>query len=283
MDDPLAIRLDEAVRLWSLTDVSLIADTASSRVYRTRQGDGRLAALKLLKPYGADEIVGVRAMTWWAGGGAATILAVDGLMILMEWLDGPPLGDMVRTDPTRDGEATAILCDVLAALHRSRGGPPAGLDPLRRRFGPLLEGKPEDWPEAHRPQAARAVALAAELLATTTEAIPLHGDLHHDNVVGSSRGWLAIDPKGVLGDRHYDVSNVFRNPDGAGDLAQQPRRIDALADIFAARLGFDRRRTLQWAAAHCALSECWNRDVGNEGGFNVTMLPLLLDAVDRSR
>jgi streptomycin 6-kinase len=275
--------LDEAVQLWSLSDVSLIANTASSRVYRVRQADGMPAALKLLRPYGADEIVGVRAMTWWAGDGAATVLATEGLMILMEWLDGAPLADIVRADRTRDPEATEILCDVLNALHRPRGAAPVDLDPLRRRFGPLLDGKPDDWPEAHRPNAGRAVALAVELLATTAEAIPLHGDLHHDNVVGSARGWLAIDPKGVLGDRHYDVSNVFRNPDGAGDLAQHPDRIDALADTFAARLGLDRRRTLQWAAAHCALSECWNRDAGDEGGFNLTMLPLLLEAVDRSR
>jgi streptomycin 6-kinase len=112
--------------------------------------------------------------------------------------------------------------------------------------------------------------------------VPLHGDFHHDNVVGSRRGWLAIDPKGVLGDRHYDVSNIFRNPNGAGELAQQPDRIDGLADLFTARLGLDRKRTLQWATAHCALSECWNREQGDEFDFNLTMLPLLLDAVDRA-
>ena len=49
-----------------------------------------------------------------------------------------------------------------------------------------------------------------------------------------------------------------------------------------ARLGFDRTRTLQWAAAHCALSECWNREAGDNHSFNLTMLPLLLDAMDRS-
>ena len=282
MEQDSTASLGQAVRLWSLSAVEPIADTATSRVYRVQQPDGQLAALKILKPYGADEIVGVRAMQYWAGDGAAHILAVDRLMILMEWLDGAPLGDMIRDDNAQDGEATAILCDVLAALHRPRGAPPAGLDPIRRRFSPLLDGKLDAWPEASRPHAAAAATLATDLLATTAESIPLHGDLHHDNIVGSRRGWLAIDPKGVLGDRHYEVSNVFRNPYGADALAFQPARIDALADAFTARLGLNRKRTLQWAAAHCALSECWNRQDGSEFDFNLTMLPLLLDAVDRS-
>ena len=282
MEQDSTASLEQAVRLWSLSAVEPIADTATSRVYRVQQPDGQLAALKILKPYGADEIVGVRAMQYWAGDGAAHILAVDRLMILMEWLDGAPLGDMIRDDNAQDGEATAILCDVLAALHRPRGAPPAGLDPLRRRFSPLLDSTPYDWPPAHRAYAARATELATDLLATTVDEVPLHGDLHHDNVVCGTRGWLAIDPKGVLGDRHYDGSNIFRNPYGADALAFQPTRIDALADAFTARLGLNRKRTLQWAAAQCALSECWNRQDGSEFDFNLTMLPLLLDAVDRS-
>jgi streptomycin 6-kinase len=273
--------LDGALRRWSLSDPTLIADSGICRVYRVRQRDGAPAALKLLKPHGADEITGARLMEWWNGDGAARIIGIEGLAILMEWLDGGPLGDLVRAEG-RDAEATAILCAVLTGLHRTHRAPPQGLMPLRRRFGPLLEGRPEDWPNSHRELAARAAALATTLLATTAESIPLHGDFHHDNIVGNSRGWLAIDPKGVFGDRHYDVANVFRNPYGAAPLARRPDRIDALADRFAATLGFDRKRTLQWAAAHCALSECWNREDGSEGDFNLSMLPLLLDAVDRS-
>src|SRR3978361_1531700 len=96
--------LARAEALWSLSACELIADPPPRRVYRVQQADGTPAALKLLKPYGADEIVGVHAMQWWASEGAAAILAVDGLMILMEWLDGALLGDMIRSDRARDGE-----------------------------------------------------------------------------------------------------------------------------------------------------------------------------------
>ena len=41
----------------------------------------------------------------------------------------------------------------------------------------------------------------------------LHGDLHHENVVyDDSRGWVAIDPKGVTGEIEYQLGAGLRNP-----------------------------------------------------------------------
>jgi streptomycin 6-kinase len=87
-----------------------------------------------------------------------------------------------------------------------------------------------------------------------TTQLPLHGDFHHDNVIDWARGWLAIDAKGLIGDPHYELANVFRNPYRAKLLVAQPARIEALADTFARNLEVDRRRTLAWAAVHSAIS-----------------------------
>ena len=41
----------------------------------------------------------------------------------------------------------------------------------------------------------------------------LHGDLHHHNVLfDSQRGWVAVDPKGVVGEVEYEVGAALRNP-----------------------------------------------------------------------
>lgn len=272
--------LAEAVRLWALSDLQVVADTPTSVVRRARRADGSQVALKILKPYGADEIAGARLMRWWDGDGAARIIGISGLTILMEWLDGSPLGDMVRNEG-RDDDATAILCDVAAQLHRRRRAELGRLDTLASSFGPLFDRSPEAWEVENRPLVAQAIALARDLLATTADVVPLHGDFHHDNVVGSSRGWLAIDPKGLMGDRHYEFANAFRNPYGGGEIARDPQRIDARAAMIANRLALDRRRLLLWAAAHCALSECWNRGAGNTSDWNFLMLPLLLEAAAR--
>jgi streptomycin 6-kinase len=51
-----------------------------------------------------------------------------------------------------------------------------------------------------------------------------------------------------------------------------------MADCFAERLGYDRRRILGWAAAHCALSIIWARDAGKDPAEDLRLLPILLDA-----
>ena len=51
-------------------------------------------------------------------------------------------------------------------------------------------------------------ATASKLLATPRDVMVLHGDIHHGNILDfGPRGWLAIDPKGVSGERS-SISSV---------------------------------------------------------------------------
>lgn len=271
-------KIDVATRRWSLTDLVQIAETATSWVFKARQAH-RATALKVLKPYGADEIHGAELMVWYAGIGAAQIIEIHDEMILMEWLDGSLLGDMAREG--RDTEAAEILCQVARDLHRYRATALPELEDLALRFRTLTTSRLDDWPLSHREHFRRATEIAQTLIETTTTRIPLHGDFHHDNVVHSERGWLAIDPKGLIGDPAYEFGNVFRNPRGCNDAASNPERIDRVASQFAAGLGLDRSRILNWAAAHSAISACWDRAAGNSYDWDLTMLPLLLAAASR--
>jgi streptomycin 6-kinase len=83
----------------------------------------------------------------------------------------------------------------------------------------------------------------------------LHGDLHHFNVLQDRRGgWVAIDPKGLAGDRCFDVCQFFRNP-----LDRPPPRVNRRRlDIFCAELGLDRQRTKDWCLVHAVLDACWD-------------------------
>ncbi len=278
--DGIAQKLGAAVARWALTEMADVADGPTSRVLRARSG-GHDVAVKLLKPYGADEIHGAELMVWYGGLGSAEILDIADGTILMEWLDGAPLADMVRGDHDRDAEAAGVLCDVVGELHRRRPQPVPLLTPLDRWLEPLRDTDFGFLGEAHGALARRTQPLLRDLLATTTDTLPLHGDFHHDNVVHGRRGWLVIDPKGLIGDPHYELANVFRNPYGAGELAARPERIGMLADMFSARLGLDRRRLLQWAAVHAAISAVWDHAAGQDPGFNLIVLPLLLDAAER--
>ena len=41
----------------------------------------------------------------------------------------------------------------------------------------------------------------------------LHGDFHHDNILMSNNGYRIIDPKGVIGDRVFDIPRFMLNED----------------------------------------------------------------------
>jgi len=72
------------------------------------------------------------------------------------------------------------------------------------------------------------------LAATTTEPVFLHGDLHHANILRNGDGWTVIDPKGLVGDRHYEPIAFLRNPCGW---------LDTVPNL----LGLTRQRILRFA------------------------------------
>ena len=98
-----------------------------------------------------------------------------------------------------------------------------------------------------------AVQVAAGLLASPQEVVVLHGDLHHANVLYfGPRGWLAIDPKGLIGERCFEYANLFCNPDFA--TANRPERFRRQIEVVAAAAGLQRDRLLAWVLAWTGLS-----------------------------
>jgi streptomycin 6-kinase len=181
------------------------------------------------------------------------VLAQDGAAPLLERATGKgSLVTMARGGC--DDEASRILCEVAARLHAPRGCPPPELIPLPR------------WFEALEPAAARhggvlslSAAVACELLAEPSEVVVLHGDIHHGNVLDfGPRGWLAIDPKGLVGDRYFDLANLFCNPDLA--IASAPGRLARQATVVARIAGLNRARLLKWILAWAGLSAAWHLD-----------------------
>lgn len=277
---PVETALSRALIRWSLTKATPVAETATSWIFRVEQNGRNFAALKILKAHETEERRGSMLLNWYGGEGAATVFDMHGDTIFMEWLDGGTLGDPVRAG--KDDEGTIAIATIVANLHRPRTDIPDGLQPLRERFQILFDADVRSWPHTARDLYARASGIALKLFDRPSAQIPLHGDLHHDNILSSDRGWLAIDPKGLIGDPAYEVANVFRNPYGALPLAANPRRIAALADAFSTRLGYNRKRLLGYAAAHSALSACWDIAAGNPITTDLAVLPLLLSAYDQA-
>lgn len=86
----------------------------------------------------------------------------------------------------------------------------------------------------------------------------LHGDLHNDNILSSNRGWLVIDPKGIIGEREFELGAFLRNPyydlpKNCNHKELETRRILQ----FAEELNFDQERIRLWALANSIISMLW--------------------------
>ena len=124
--------------------------------------------------------------------------------------------------------------------------------------------------------------MARQLLASPQDVVVLHGDIHHGNVLdGGPRGWLAIDPKRVFGDRGYDYANLFCNPELP--LVTVPGRLQRHLPIVAEETGLHPRRILNWVLAYAGLSAAWFVEDGDDFGVesDLTMAEIAIAELDR--
>jgi streptomycin 6-kinase len=159
-----------------------------------------------------------------------------------------------------DDDATRFAIDLLRRLWRSAvpAGDVVGLDrwcaAYDRNRAVLSHGVAGFPAKLFQ----RADELRAELLSSTDRSVLLHGDLHHFNILHSDRsGWLAIDPKGLAGDRGFDVCQFLLNPRPL-PVSVNRRRVD----MFCAELDLDPGRTRQWCLVHAVLNACWSFEKG---------------------
>lgn len=105
--------------------------------------------------------------------------------------------------------------------------------------------------------------MAHELLRAPHDVTVLHGDIHHGNVLDFGlRGWLAVDPKGLVGERGFDFANIFCNPDL--ETAGAPGRLLRQVRVVAEAAGLDPTRLLRWILAYASLSAAWTIGEGEE-------------------
>lgn len=230
--------------------------------------EGRPAMLKLARY--AEEVRGGRLLAWWAGRGAAPVLALDGDALLMERANDD--GRLTRLAHEDDDEATRVLCETAARLHEPRSGSLPDLAPLSRWFQALRHAG-EVYGGTYR----AALEAAERLFADPRDVRPLHGDLHHGNVLDfGERGWLAIDPKGLVGERGFDFANIFCNP--SAELATNPERFRGRVGLVTERAGLDPERLLSWILAYGGLSAAWHLEDGDE---EAARLPLAVAELAR--
>ncbi len=272
--------IDEYARRWGLAVGAPFEPLSYNYVAPAVRADGREVVLKLGVP--RDEIVGeIEALLLVDGHGIVQLLDADveqGVMLLERLHPGTSLASL-----DNDEQATSIAADVMRRLWRpappmhrfpSVAGWFVGLSELRQEFA----GGTGPFDTRLVAQAETAVT---ELLASASEPMLLHGDLHHYNILAAEcQPWLAIDPKGVVGDPAYEIGAFLYNrlPDGLGPDEQSAilaRRVDQLA----AELPLDRQRILGWGLAQAVLSAWWSYEDHGHGWDEVMFVAEALSAI----
>jgi len=79
------------------------------------------------------------------------------------------------------------------------------------------------------------------------------------------RGWLAYDPKGLYGERLYDVANTLCNPATARERVLSEARLLQVSQVLADQMGVHVGRLRAFVFAYTCLSASWpDKPEGNE-------------------
>ena len=185
---------------------------------------------------------------------------VPGAILMERLTPGTPLVELSLNG--RDDEATAILADVIARMSPRE----------RKRACPTVDDWEKGFVRYSSANISEALVVEArhvfgELARSQANPRLLHGDLHHYNVLfDRDRGWLAIDPKGVVGELEYEIGAALRNPVERADLFVNAATVEKRLNEFASKLAIDIERALRWTFAQAVLAALWKLEDGGELG-----------------
>ena len=255
--------LDEFSVRWGLT-FGEVFPLSYNFVIEAFLKDGSPAVLKAGVP-GIENLMEISALELYAGNGIARLLETDsqsGFMLLERISPGRTLKSFLTQE--NDDWATQIAAEVILKLFVPLPTDAQNILPLEDWTKGLLTIPQNSVIPLDLAETAR--SLRVELLASTpaNEIVLLHGDLHHENILLSgSDEWIAIDPKGVSGDRAYEICSLLQNPMPEllhwGDF---DRRLDRRLSILSETLQIDRERLRSWGVVHSTLSAWWSVEDG---------------------
>lgn len=255
--------IEEASQRWGLLDIKPVLNLSYNFVAFARQA-GEEVVLKLGVP-NRELTSEMQALKLFGGAGACRLLDCDedkGFLLIERLKPGVMLAEMED-----DEKRTHIAIDVMQGLWK-----PAPIESQRfirltdwfgelKRVRPMFNGGTGPFPgeifervEAQLPE-----------LFDDEDICLMHGDFHHYNILSSERGWLVIDPKGVIGPAGYEIGPFMLNPwakpmDRIQFKVQAERRVSILRE----RLGWERETIIGWALAHSVLSAYWDLELEPE-------------------
>ena len=242
---------------WGLTTDGWMMHGFVALVVPVRTTGGRPAVLKVSFPDEESEHEHL-ALQHWGGRGAVKLLRADPhrSSMLLERLHPERLVDLW------DLEACEVVAGLYGRLHQPALPQLRPLSTYVARSADQLAGLPRSAPLPRR-LVEQAISLSRDFAVDpATTGTLIHGDLHYENVMAADREpWLAIDPKPMNGDPHYEVAPMLWNrfdelaASGAALSVRDGvrQRFHTLVD----RAGLDEHRARDWVVVRMLSNACW--------------------------
>jgi streptomycin 6-kinase len=238
---------------WSLVVDGVPMHGFTALVVPVTQESGESAMLKIGWPDDESEHEAL-ALSHWAGDGAVRLLRADPRRraMLLERLHPH---DTLRSIP--DLPACEVVAALYPRLHRPAPPQLRTLTSYIERWSTDLARLPRDAPLPRR-LVDQAVGLGREFVGDgASNGRMIHADLHYQNVLAADREpWLAIDPKPVSGDPHYEPAPMLWNrfDELGGDVRNGVRRrFHTLVD----GAGLDEDRARDWVVVRMMHNAYW--------------------------
>lgn len=226
--------------------------------------DDQQVVLKISKGSG-DEWQAGKVLQAFQDGVVKVLEQVGGAVLLERIVPGNSLTDLVLAGD--DDKATDVLAEV---IHRLSTSSPldgcARVEEWAKGFDRYLQSDDKQIP---RDLVLQAQETYLKLCRTQCNPRLLHGDLHHANVLWDDRrGWLAIDPKGVIGEAEYEIGAALRNPIEHPELFAVREIVERRIGRLVAALDLNAQRVWAWTFAQAVLSAIWSWE-DNSPGFGL--------------
>ncbi|MDP5361638.1 MAG: phosphotransferase [Paracoccaceae bacterium] len=269
---------------WSLTDIRKVTETKRAVVYKALGPNGPVA-LKLYNQIGASgEGAAISFLRQLKPDFGVQVLRVNHMRtaVLMEWLEGPGLDTLVRTN--NELEAVRHLATVAKAV--------AQTEFIRQfvyqRLAPKLQ---QDFKQKIAKDDAaspdriikRAALILDELVQTTAQERVVHGDLGFSNVIVTKDGPRLIDPKGLRADPAHEFGKAMIQAYGSVSIDEYIRKIKSRSEIMSGAIDGSPQRLIRWGAVVLARSSFKHKATSPQRQSLEPYLEAFLDLAERRR
>lgn len=274
--------LTACVQRWQLKLTGMASTGLLINVIFYAESDtGEPVVLKIGHPH-PEQKTEMIAMRAYQGRYAANILGWDGesgALLMERVIPGKKLRD-VSNDIERSRIRINLINDLPLAVSDTPGLPSFDewIHRAFRKFRRSSKQLSDEATQEFMSYIELAETLFAKLLHKHPETYLLHGDLHHENILlDEERGWLAIDPKGVVGPKVMECGRYLHNfiedeiteiedIEDASDL-QIRQVLEERFAIFTDMLDFDKIDIIAATFFDLVLSTSWSINSNQQVDF----------------